>query len=270
MKISPLICSLFIFSACITTNQKLPPKESSTESNCTIKSNSVESNTIERATQTAVVESSSTQERVMEERGREVQGLPSISSTNHQYCEPTLSLETQPLINISDDFELNEALENYFTQLKSLDADSIISVTYPKLFVPINRDIFREYINKMFNSEDISITGLEITPLEVHPITPLSNGAFTQVKYLSNLQISFVNPLLYENELKMRFLADTLIQKYGYENVQVNIYQRTVALKREERLLAIKENGRWTFLSDNQEYRRLYPKILPYEILNSI
>ena len=259
-----LLSSLFIFSACINT-QNLQPKKSETENNTTI----------EESTQTAVTETAPppTQEIVTKESEREIQELPSAPTTN-QYYEPTVVYTNTPQIetsiDLSDDFELNEALENYFSQLKSLDADNIISVTYPKLFVPINRNIFREYINKMFNSEDISITGLNITPIEILPTTPFSDGQFTQVKYLSNVQISFVNPTLYEDELKMRFLADTLVQKYGYENVQINIYQRTVALKRVEKLLAIKEDGRWTFLSDNPEYRRLYPKILPYEILNSI
>jgi len=170
----------------------------------------------------------------------------------------------------SEDEELKYALENYFDQLKSLDADNIISMTYPKLFIPINKDLFREYINSMLNSQDLSIVDFQTSVIDIDPVSCLSNISFSQIRYTSNITINFVNPELYSDDTKMRFLADVMSRKYGYDNIRINTQSRTISIKKEEKLLAIKEDGIWTFMGDNPEYRRLYPKILPLEILNSI
>ncbi len=47
---------------------------------------------------------------------------------------------------------------------------------------------------------------------------------------------------------------------------------RTIMIKRREKLLAIKDkdSDSWKFLGDNSEYRKLYPEILPKEMLELI
>jgi len=179
------------------------------------------------------------------------------------YSDSPIKINTQ-------EEELRYALENYFDQLKSLNADNIISMTYPKLFRPINKEMFRQYINGMLNSPDLSIVDFQTSVTEINPINCLPNASFAQIAYVSDISINFVNPELYSTDKKMRFLADVMIRKYGYDNIKIDTQLRTISIKKEEKLLAIKEDGIWTFIGDNPEYRRLYPKILPIEILNSI
>ena len=179
------------------------------------------------------------------------------------YSDSPIKINTQ-------EEELKYALENYFDQLKSLNADNIISMTYPRLFRPINKEMFRQYINGMVNSPDLSIVDFQTSVIEIDPINCLPNASFTQIRYLSDISINFVNPELYSSDKKMRFLAEVMSHKYGYDNIKIDTQLRTIRIKKEEKLLAIKENGIWTFIGDNPEYRRLYPKILPIEILNSI
>ena len=177
---------------------------------------------------------------------------------------------SNPIKINSEEEELKYALENYFDQLKSLNADNIISMTYPKLFIPINKDLFREYINTMLNSQELSIVDFQTSVIDINPVSCLSNISFAQIRYTSDITINFVNPELYSDDTKMRFLADVMSRKYGYDNIKIDTESRTISIKKEEKLLAIKEDGMWTFMGDNPEYRRLYPKILPLEILNSI
>ena len=208
------------------------------------------------------------------EKSRDEKVSPSLPQSNARCTTAVFVADPHytdtPLKINSEDEELKYALENYFDQLKSLNADNIIEMTYPRLFVPINRDRFRQYINTMLNSQDLSIVDFKTNLIQMNPVNCLSRGSFSQIRYLSEITINFVNPELYSDELKMRFLADVMRQKYGQENIRINPNERTITIKKEEKLLAIKENGVWTFLGDNPEYRRLYPKILPQEILNRL
>ena len=202
-------------------------------------------------------------------------------TTKSQQKEPVLGCSTaifvsdphystSPIQINTEEEELNYALENYFDQLKSLNADNIISMTYPKLFIPINKDLFREYINTMLNSQDLNIVEFKTSITNINPVNCLANISFAQIEYTSDITINFINPELYSDDTKMRFLGDVMSRKYGYDNIRINTHSRTISIKKEEKLLAIKEDGIWTFMGDNPEYRRLYPRILPIEILNII
>ncbi len=70
----------------------------------------------------------------------------------------------------------------------------------------------------------------------------------------------------------MRVLKSVLENKYGKENILVDKDSRTIMIKRREKLLAIKDkdSDSWKFLGDNSEYRKLYPEILPKEMLELI
>ena len=177
---------------------------------------------------------------------------------------------TSPIKINTEEEELKYALENYFDQLKSLNADNIISMTYPKLFIPINKNLFRDYINTMLNSKDLNIVDFKTAVTDIDPVSCLATLSFAKVGYTSDITINFVNPELYSDDTKMRFLGDVMSRKYGSDNIRIDTQSRTISIKKEEKLLAIKEDGIWTFIGDNPEYRRLYPKILPLDILNNI
>ncbi len=166
---------------------------------------------------------------------------------------------------------LKNALDKYIAQLKSLNAENIIEMTYPKLFVPINKDMFRDYLNTMLISSDIHINSFDAIITNIDKIKPFSEGEFAKVDYNSTITIEFINPELYNTQRKLLILDKILSNKYGRENIRVDSIGRTITIKKEEKLLAIKNNtGEWKFLGDNAEYRRLYPRILPLDILNSI
>ena len=228
-----LLSTLFIFTSCMGDKEVTPPPETTTKE--------VERETVQSGSGCSTA----------------------VFVTDPHYTDTPLKID-------SEEEELRYALENYFDQLKSLNADNIISMTYPKLFIPINRDMFRQYINTMLNSQDLSIVNFQTTVTQIDPINCFSNISFAQIGYLSEITINFVNPQLYSDELKMRFLADVMSRKYGEGNIRINSRERTITIRKEERLLAIKEDGIWTFLGDNPEYRRLYPRILPREVLDSI
>lgn len=166
---------------------------------------------------------------------------------------------------------LKNALDNYIAQLKSLNADNIISMTYPKLFIPINQDMFRDYLNTMLISSDVQINSFDATITKIGTVKPFSEGMFSQINYNSTINISFINPELYNTQRKLLILDKILSNKYGRENIKVDSIGRTITIKKDEKLLAIKDSSdEWKFLGDNPEYRRLYPKILPIDLLNNI
>ena len=166
-----------------------------------------------------------------------------------------------------------ESLANqYLNELKIFNTDAIIEMTYPKLFNVINPTHFRDYISVMTTSKDIMVESYDTSIQHIDEITTFSNGTqFSQVNYTSIAKILFINPNLYNTEKSMNYLYDVLIHKYGRENINININERSVQITKAEKLLMIKEqNQEWKFLGDNKEYRRLYPQILPPEILNMI
>jgi len=167
--------------------------------------------------------------------------------------------------------QLKNALDNYIAQLQSLNADNIISMTYPQLFVPINQDMFRNYLNTMLISPDIQVNTFNAVVTNIGTVQPFSEGQFSQINYNSTINISFVNPQLYNTQRKLLILDKILSNKYGRENIVVDSIGRTITIKKEEKLLAIKDTTQqWKFIGDNSEYRRLYPRILPTDLLNRI
>lgn len=170
-----------------------------------------------------------------------------------------------------EQIEVKHAMELYITQLKSLNADNIIKMTYPRLFVPINQERFKNYLNSILTSCDLGIRSFDANITHIDKINSFSNGKFTKVNYQSTITLHLLNPNLYDTEYKMLVLHKILTQKYGEKKIHVNTKNRTVTIVKDEKILAIQDNNSdWKFLGDNAEYRRLYPKILPVEILNKI
>ncbi len=167
--------------------------------------------------------------------------------------------------------ELKAELERYLEQLTSLNIEGIIDMTYPKLFIPINKNMFKRYINTLITSEHITIESFDTNITNIGDIQSFSNGEFATVEYKSIIKLAFINPNLYSDELSMRVLNDTLTSKYGKENIKIDARNREIVIKKDEKLLAIKEkDSDWKFIGDNKEYRRLYPQIIPLDILSKI
>ena len=179
----------------------------------------------------------------------------------------TLLLSTTP----SAEVQLEDALASYLIQLQSLNAENIISMTYPRLFIPINQNMFRDYLNTMLISPDIQVNTFDAVVTGIGTAQPFSEGQYAHINYNSTINISFVNPELYNTQRKLLILDKILSNKYGRENIVVDSIGRTITIKKEEKLLAIKDaSQQWKFLGDNSEYRRLYPRILPIDLLNRI
>ena len=170
-----------------------------------------------------------------------------------------------------EQIQVKNALDNYLAQLKSLNADNIISMTYPRLFIPINQDMFRDYLNTMLISSDIRVNSFDAVVTHIGPVKLFSEGEFAQIDYNTTINVSFINPELYNTQRKLLILDKILANKYGRENILVDSIGRHITIKKEEKLLAIKDGTQeWKFLGDNSEYRRLYPRILPSDLLDKI
>ena len=167
--------------------------------------------------------------------------------------------------------ELKVYFELYLKQLESLDTEGIIYMTYPQLFIPINRALFKQYVNSLLTSEQILVESFHTNITHIDTIQSYSQGDFVHLRYYSSIKLLFINPELYNNELSIRVLNDILGSKYGKNNIIIEPEKRVITIKKEEKLLAIKENKKeWKFIGDNREYRRLYPQILPLDILSQI
>jgi hypothetical protein len=167
--------------------------------------------------------------------------------------------------------EVKSYFELYLSQLESLDTEGIISMTYPQLFIPINETLFKQYINTLLTSTHIAVDSFDTNITHIGTVQSYSQGEFVHLRYYSSIRLRFINPDLYNNELSIRVLNDILSSKYGEGNIVIEPEQRVITIKKEENLLAIKENeNEWKFLGDNEEYRRLYPRILPLDILSQI
>jgi hypothetical protein len=172
---------------------------------------------------------------------------------------------------LSKDQEIvKNELITYLNVLKNFNTEAIVEKTYPELFNVIDGRHFREYISVMSNSKDIMVEHYETNITKISKVTTFSNDTkFAKVQYSSDTKIIFLNPNLYNTETSINFLYDVLIHKYGKDNIEINVKKRSLRITKEEKMLVIKrdENG-WKFIGDNAEYRRLFPTILPREILN--
>ena len=185
--------------------------------------------------------------------------------------EPTANVVVENTSYSIKQLELKRVLDNYLKQLEALNTEGIIEMTYPKLFIPINKDLFIHYINTLLTSPQISVDSFSTNISSLGKVYPFGGGDYAEVKYLRSIQLSFVNPDLYRDDLSIRVLKDVLSRKYGSENIQIDAQNRTITIKEVEKLLAIKEGDEeWKFIGDNPSYRRLYPRIIPSDILSQI
>jgi hypothetical protein len=131
--------------------------------------------------------------------------------------------------------------------------------------------MFKRYIDTLLTSEHITVDSFNTEITDIGEVLSYSGGNFAFVNYKSSIKLSFINPDLYNDELSIRVLNDVLKSKYGEENIQVDPQSRSITINKDEKLLCIKEKDlEWKFIGDNKEYRRLYPEILPPEILSQI
>lgn len=167
---------------------------------------------------------------------------------------------------------LEKELEKYLKELSDFNTDAIVDMTYPKLFYVIDLDLFRQYIASMMNSTDIKMTSYKSNVTKISEVTTFSNDTqFAQVHFTSMVTIRFLNNAMYDSKEKLTFLYDALVHKYGIDNIQVDLEERILSIKKPEKLLMIKEKDtQWKFLGDNSKYRQLYPGFLPNEILRII
>lgn len=170
-----------------------------------------------------------------------------------------------------EQLELKSYLDIYFMQLQNLDTESIIDMTYPKLFTHVNKTVFKQYINTLLTSKHINIESFDTKLISLGEVQPYSNGEFAQINYMSTIKLNFINPKLYSDDLSIRILNDVLSRKYGKENIDINPIERTIVIKKEEKLIAIKDHGcEWKFVGDNSAYRTLYPRFLLPDLLTKI
>jgi hypothetical protein len=123
----------------------------------------------------------------------------------------------------------------------------------------------------MANSSNLKITSFNTKISKIGKIAPFSDGTFTNIAYISLIKVQFINPTLYNTELSLNTLHSILAKKYGQKNIYVDKKRREIHIKKQEKMLAIKEKGgEWKFLGDNPAYRNLYPYFLPQDILDRI
>ena len=171
----------------------------------------------------------------------------------------------------SQEIVKNELID-YLTQLKTFNTDEIVKKTYTPLFTVINETHFREYISTMMHSKDIMVEKYTTHITKIGKVKAFSNATqFAQVNYTSDAKIIFLNDKLYNDTTSINFLYDVLIHKYGKKNIQIDVDNRSLEITRKEKMIVIKEeNEPWKFIGDTLEYRRLYPNILPYEVLTNL
>ncbi|HHC11225.1 MAG TPA: hypothetical protein ENK79_01165 [Campylobacterales bacterium] len=200
---------------------------------------------------------------------------------NEEKKEPKKTEERVNIVNIvknrknytKKQLELKKYFDEYLVRLNSLDTEGVIDMTYPKLFIPINKTIFKQYINNVLTSDQISIESYDTNITDIGKVQSYDNGEFAKLKYKATITLGFINPNLYSDELSIRVLNNILSEKYGQENIQIDSTNRVITIHEEQKLLAIKDNNsneEWKFIGDNPEYRKLYPEILPKEILSQI
>jgi len=165
-----------------------------------------------------------------------------------------------------------KALQLYINQLKSLNANNIIAMTYPKFFTVFSKRIYRSQILTMTNSSNIEILDFSAKITQIDKVNTFSEGKFAKVGYTSTVKVHLKNSRLYDTELSLNTLYSILARKYGQKNIHVDTKTRVVTIKKQEKMLSIKENPNdWKFVGDNPTYRELYyPSFLPYDILDKI
>jgi len=197
---------------------------------------------------------------------------------NEEKKEPKKTVETVNRVKNKKNYtkkqlELKKYFDEYLERLNSLDTEGVIYMTYPKLFIPINKTLFEQYINNVLTSDQISVESYDTNITDIGKVYSYNNGEFAHLKYIATIKLAFINPNLYSDELSIRILNDILTRKYGKENIQIDPTNRVITIREEQKLLAIKDNSiddGWKFIGDNPEYRKLYPEILPTEILSQI
>jgi len=272
MKVTLLSISLIILTGCFNSQT---PKEKiikKTEQNISVEKNQ----TIQKNSKVENVRTY-TREEILKRRGESSMCKTSLITTPPSYCNvytesDFVSEDVEPIENnIAEQSGLKDYIDEYFQQLQTLNVDGIINMTYPKLFKPINENLFRQYINTIVSSPQLSVESFNTKIIYLGDVYPYENGEFAQIIYQSDITLNFLNPELYSDELSVRVLNNVLAGKYGQENIAINPAQRTINIKKEEKLLAIKEGGEeWKFIGDNPSYRQLYPTILPAGILSQI
>jgi len=198
---------------------------------------------------------------------------PSKENTESLIEEPQTQEEEEEVGSLlsREELLLKNSLNLYLYQLKSLNSNNIIAMTYPKFFTVFSQRTYRGFLYTMINSSNIDIISFNASIDKIERIEKFSKGKFAKVSHNSIIELYFKNPNLYNTESSLNTLYSILARKYGAQNIHVDTASRTVTIKRRERMIAIKEGtSQWKFIGDNPTYRSLYSSFLPYDILDKI
>jgi hypothetical protein len=184
--------------------------------------------------------------------------------------EEPQSQENETILS-REELLLKSSFELYLYQLKSLNSNNIIAMTYPKFFTVFSQRTYGGFLYTMINSSNIDILSFDATINKIEPIQKFSKGTFAKVSHNSIIKLYLKNPELYNTESSLNTLYSILAHKYGAQNIHVDTASRVVTIKRKEKMIAIKEGtSQWKFIGDNPTYRKLYSSFLPYDILDKI
>jgi len=180
--------------------------------------------------------------------------------------------KSQSLPNLSQKQEiLFTALQAYLKELKLLNINNIVEMTYPKLFWIIPKFQYKRQIQTMAKSSYLKIQSFDTNITNIGKIKSFSDGNFSKISYTSKIKIHLKNPKLYNTKVSINTLHSIFVRKYGKENIHIDTKKRIISIKNKETMFAIKESdNQWKFLLDNPTYRELYPDFLPHEILDTI
>lgn len=149
------------------------------------------------------------------------------------------------------DLRLKERLDSSLEFTRKKDFNSILDLTYPKLFDIVERSQMMSLLRNTFENDQFTIDVDSVQILTISPVISFEKGQYVKVRHTMRMIFHFRDTSGNEARETQKLTVGVMGMQYGEENVRYDEATYTMYVFTRPEMIAIKNeiSPEWTFLN---------------------
>lgn len=162
-----------------------------------------------------------------------------------------LLLSFQNVLQAQADKRLVERLDSTLMATRNKDLNTILDLTYPKVFDLVDRDQMKAVLSSTFDNEQFVIELDSLRILSIDKPFKEGNGEYVKITHSMLMIFKYKDTSNQENIEVERMTANTMAMQYGEDNVKYDEKTRSIRIFTKPEMVGIKDEKsvEWTFIN---------------------
>lgn len=162
-----------------------------------------------------------------------------------------LLLSFQNVLQAQADKRLVERLDSTLMATRNKDFNTILDLTYPKVFDLVDRDQMKAVLSSTFDNGQFVIELDSLRILSIDKPFKEGNGEYVKITHSMLMIFKYKDTSNQENIEVERMTANTMAMQYGEDNVKYDEKTRSIRIFTKPEMVGIKDEKsvEWTFIN---------------------